>query len=259
MAKATITDIESIKIESLLSQKIFTMQDVVNSFDGKFTENQIRYHVSKKYPNLKGNFKKEYSKGGSKIEHLLKQVYPPHLVESEVHIGERLRVDFLVSAPYNIAFEFDGSQHAKYSLHLHGSRSGFEASVERDNRKEFLLGRRGVTLVRISDLDIDLEKLKLLIDDAGYGTGEIDEKYLTKMERLKLKQKALYRARQERSQEYKLQIEMQDPYKKELINIKKDPLIDSRKEAYKEKQREFRKQQYQKAKEWQKKMKEKKD
>ena len=259
MGKATITDIESTKIESLLSQKLFTLQDIVNALDCKFTENQIKYHVNKKYPHLKGNFKKEYSKGGTKIEFLLKQIFPPHLVQPEVHIGERLRVDFVVGSPYNIAFEFDGTQHSKYSHHLHGSRSGFEASVERDTRKEFLLGRRGVTLVRISDLDIDLQKLQDLINVAGYGTGEIDEKYLTKLERLKLKQKALYTQRKEYEKQQREQAEKQVPYKKDRTNIKYNPLEDSQKEAYKEKQREFRKQQYQKAKEWRKKMKEKND
>jgi hypothetical protein len=249
MSKATITDTESTKIESLLSQKLFTLQDVVNALDCKYTEGQIKYHVTKKYPHLKGNFKKEYSKGGTKIDYLLKQIFPARLVEPEVHIGERLRVDFVVGSPYHIAFEFDGTQHDNYSLHLHGSRSGFAASKQRDSRKEFLLQKRGVTLVRISDLDISLEKLKQLIDFAGYGTGEIDESFLTREERLR-------KANDTRVQDTKIRIakakELVQTLEQSPSTIKRLALEDSRKVAYKEKQREFRKQQYQKAKEWRK-------
>lgn len=249
MSKATITDIESTKIESLLSQKLFTLQDIVNALDCKYTDNQIKYHVTKKYPHLKGNFKKEYSKGGTKIEFLLKQLFPSRLVEPEVHIGERLRVDFVVGSPYHIAFEFDGTQHDNYSLHLHGSRSAFEDSKQRDGRKEFLLAKRGVTLVRISDLSISLQTLKHLIDVAGYGTGEIDENYLTREERLR-------KANELRVSETKIRIakakELIQKLQQDPGTLKKHSLNDSRKEAYKEKQREYRKEQYQKAKEWRK-------
>ena len=256
MGKAIITDIESTKIEALLSQKLFTLQDVVNALDCKYTENQIRYHVTKKYPHLKGNFKKEYSKGGTKIEYLLKQLFPSHLVQPEVHIGERLRVDFVVGSPYNIGFEFDGVQHNKYSAHLHGSRSGFSASIERDSRKEFLLQKRGVTLVRISDLEISLPELQSLIGAVGYGTGVIDESFLTKQERLKLKQKALYLKRKEFEKRTK-ELTERSPQGQPELKRYKDPSGDSYKLSMKEKQKKFRKKQYEQTKEWRKKLKQK--
>jgi hypothetical protein len=253
MGTKKISSEQSIKIQSLLSQKVFTIQDVVNALDCEFTENQIRYHVNKYYPDLKGNFKKEYSKGGTKLEYLLKQLFPARLIEAEYHIGERLRVDFLVGAPYHIAFEFDGSQHSQYSSFLHGDRSSFRESIERDTRKEFLLTKRGVTLVRLADLDIDLQALKQLVDSVGYGTGVIEETYLTTEERSR-KRTSEQRAKYLQARKAHEEVLRSTVQKK--VN-KQSPLYDSKKAEFKERQREIRKEQYQKAKEWRKKMKQK--
>ena len=239
MKKAKITEEHSDKIHSLISVKTFTWQDISNVFDNIYTINQIQYHVRKYYPELKGNIKKEYSKGGTKLEYLLKQIFPASKVKAEVSIGDRLRVDFIVGHPYNIAFEFDGSQHETYTPHFHGSLSDFNLAQQRDERKAEILLDRGVSLIRISQLSIDESTLIQMIENVGYGSGLLKESALTYKEKLKIK------VLKQRKQAEKLKKKRQKEYNKTLDN--------SYAEAQKERQREHRKAQYQRQKEWLKK------
>lgn len=242
MKKARITEADSDKIHSLISVKTFTWQDIANAFDNKYTLNQIQYHVKKYYPNLKKNIVKEYSRGGTKLEYLLKQIFPADKISAEFHLGERLRVDFLVAAPYNIAFEFDGSQHSEYSSHFHGSQYGLVESQGRDDRKEELLSKRGISLVRISQLTIDESALRKMIQHVGYGDGQVQPDALTYKERKRLleaeQRKKASEFQKQSQREYKNRIQSSD---------------NSYAEQQKERQRQYRKEQYQRQKEWLKK------
>jgi hypothetical protein len=242
--KAKITEEHSGKINSLISVKTFTWQDICNAFDNVYTLNQIQYHVRKYYPDLKSNIVKEYSRGGTRLEFLLKQIFPADKIKAELHIGSKLRVDFIALDPYNLAFEFDGSQHSQFSSHFHGSKHGLEESKARDLEKARLVSRRGLNLVRISELDIDEKFLRKLIDEVGYGSGIIQADALTYKEHLQIQQK------EQRTKAKQLQGEYR---KMLLLESKKDSFDNSYAEAQKERQREHRKAQYQRQKEWLKK------
>ena len=243
-----MTEEHSKKIESLLTTKTFTIQDVACLLDNLYTENQIRYHVKKYYPHLKNNFVKEYSKGGTKLEYILKELFPYDKIASEFPLGEKLRVDFVVTAPYNLAFEFDGIQHSEYSSFFHGSKGAFNESVYRDNRKEVLLANRGLNLIRISSLEIDRQIVESLIETVGYGSGIVqDESLLTVAERKEKQNKQLLE-------------KLKEKVKKVQVTPKQIETDSSKayKESLKQKQKEYRKQQYEKQKQWLKENKKKK-
>lgn len=237
-----ITEEHSKKIEALITNKTFTLQDIVSLLDNLYTDNQIRYHVNKFYPDLKGNFCKEYSKGGTKLEYILKEIFGYDKIEKEFPVGEKLRVDFLIKEPYNLAFEFDGVQHEEYSSFFHGSRGGFQEAIQRDERKEVLLRNRGIHLIRLSSLQMDQTSIEEMVSIVGYGDGLVlDVELLTNKEKQTLKQRAF-----------------QDLLKKskegDLHKVKKQPPKSTSTSAYedslKEKQKEYRKQQYKKQKQW---------
>lgn len=243
MSKDKIQKEHSVKIQALAESGGYTYQDICNAFDDKFTINQIKYHVNKYYPETK-NIKKEYSRGGSKLEALLKGIFPYDKIVAEYAVGNKLRVDFVVLPPYNLAFEFDGAQHGKYTSHFHGDTGGFWQSQQRDLEKEERCKGRGLNLIRIDSLDIDLEILNLLIKKVGYGSGTVDEKFLTYKERVKLKQ--------EQNNTLKTQA-LKARGKKQQELVKSNPSKDSYENKMKEKQKEYRKEQYKRQKEWLKK------
>jgi hypothetical protein len=237
-----ITKEHSEKIESLISKKTFTLQDVVSLLDNLYTENQIRYHINKYYPESKGNLVKEYSKGGTKLEYILKEIFPYDKIEKEFPLGERLRVDFVITAPYNLAFEFDGIQHDEYSSFFHGSKGEFIESQQRDSRKEHLLQNRGIKLIRLSSLQMDETSIQALVAQVGYGDGQIiDQSLLTTKEKQAIKQAKF--------QQLKKELATKALDKPKLKSQKSDS-TNAYKESLKEKQRLFRKEQYQKQKEW---------
>jgi very-short-patch-repair endonuclease len=242
-----ITDEHSKKIEALISKKTFTLQDVVSLLDNLYTDNQIRYHINKFYPESKSNLVKEYSKGGTKLEYLLKELFPYDKIQKEFPLGEKLRVDFVIDAPYNLAFEYDGIQHSEYSSFFHGSKSDFNMSQQRDDRKSHLLLNRGLHLIRIDNLDIDLDSLQQMIEKVGHGSGIVlDESLLTFQEKKQVKNIQLQKQVKER--------------RKVVLERPKRPVKDTdNNKAYndslKEKQKLYRKEQYEKQKQWLKKQK----
>ena len=239
-----ITEEHSKKIESLISNKTFTLQDVVSLLDNLYTDNQIKYHINKYYPESKKNLVKEYSKGGTKLEYLLKQIFPYDKIQKEFPLGERLRVDFIITAPYNIAFEYDGSQHSEYSSFFHGSKGAFNEAMYRDDRKSVLLRNRGINLIRLSSLEMDQSSIEALVAQIGYGEGKfLDESLLTNKEKQHIKQQEFQKLlKQSKSGEL---------YKPK-IKPKKSDSTNAYKESLKEKQKQFRKEQYQKQKQWKK-------
>lgn len=247
-----ISEIHSKKIESLISKKVFTLQDIVSLLENLYTGNQIKYHINKYYPDSKGNLVKEYSKGGTKLEYILKELYPSDKIVKEFPLGEKLRVDFVILAPYNLAFEFDGSQHSEYSSFFHGDKAGFRASKERDSRKEFLLKNRGINLIRIDTLDISLPHIQALVDESvqlnGAGDGVVrDQSLLTYKEKSAIRTQHTRTQQKERSELAKSQrkIELKEPKKVSEKSL-------AYKQSLKDKQKAYRDEQYQKQKLWQK-------
>lgn len=239
-----ITEEHSKRIEALVSKKTFTLQDVVSLLDNLYTDNQIRYHINKYYPESKKNLVKEYSKGGTKLEYLLKEIFPYDRIVPEFPLGEKLRVDFVIEAPFNLAFEYDGIQHAEYSSFFHGSKGGFTESRQRDERKEILLRNRGIKLIRIDNLDISVFALNEIISSVGYGDGVIvDESLLTSQEKLARK----LEVDKQRIKDLKAKQTLSKPKPLKKQESQKDKAY---KDSVKEKQKQFRKAQYQKQKEW---------
>lgn len=238
-----ITEEHSKKIESLITEKRFTLQEIISLLDNLYTDNQIRYHIKKYYPSLKGNIVKEYSKGGTKLEFILKEIFPYDKIVSEFPLGERLRVDFVIKEPYNLAFEFDGIQHSEYSEFFHGSKGAFIESQQRDDRKEVLLSNRGINLIRLNKTDFDKDAIEKAIEQVGHGSGVIvDQDLLTPKEKADIRSKE----QKERLKRYK------DVQKRRQSKVESEA-SKSYKESLKEKQKEYRKQQYQRQKEWLKK------
>jgi hypothetical protein len=237
-----ITEEHSKKIESLITKKTFTLQDVVSLLDNLYTDNQIKYHINKYYPDLKSNLIKEYSKGGTKLEYLLKEIFPYDKIEKEFPLGERLRVDFLITAPYNIAFEYDGIQHDEYSSFFHGSKGAFNEAQYRDDRKSVLLANRGINLIRLSSLEMDRSSLEALVARVGYGAGIVlDESLLSNKEKQLLKQQEFQKL---------LKQAKAGELSKPKQRLQKSDSTNAYKESLKEKQKQFRKEQYQKQKQW---------
>jgi hypothetical protein len=248
-----IEEIHSIKIKALLESGTFTYQDIVNAFDHEFTINQIQYHINKNYKDIKKNIKKEYSRGGSKLLFLLRNIFPSNNIKPEFPVGEKLRVDFVITAPYNIAFEYDGSQHGEFTSHFHSSQSDYTDSQRRDSRKEFLLDQRGVSLVRISQLDIDDTFLRKLIAETGYGSGVLASDFEpTPKERRASYEKEKTKIASQKQKDYQASIRKrlreEAKEKKDNQNSLDNPYA----EEQKERQRLYRKEQYQRQKQWKK-------
>lgn len=237
-----ITEEHSKKIEALVTSKTFTLQDIISLLDNLYTDNQIKYHINKHYPELKGNLVKEYSKGGTKLEYILKELFPYDKIHKEFPLGEKLRVDFVIGEPYNLAFEFDGVQHHEYSSFFHGSKGAFQEANQRDQRKEFLLHNRGIHLIRLSSLEMDQTSLQLLIESVGYGNGIVlDKSLLTFAEKRDQNTLELRRLRKEHQSQ---------SLKKNKAKEQQSEKNKAYKDSLKEQQKEYRKEQYEKQKQW---------
>lgn len=107
---------------------------------------------------------RKMSRGHAALFHILQRLAPNETVVTEYHIGERLMLDIYCPA-LKLAIEFHGRQHFYYVEHFHGDMNGFEESVKRDERKEELCKEQGITLVafRYNDnLDEDVVLERLL-------------------------------------------------------------------------------------------------
>lgn len=231
-----ITEKDSLRIRILTATGRFTPQEIATHFEDKYTADQVRRHINSKAPSLKGKLKRETSRGGVKLRAILTKIYPTVSIKEEFHVGERLRLDFYIAAPYNLGFEYDGVQHSKYTPGLHKSEEEFDDAVARDKLKEELCAGRGINLIRIShdeELTVDLVKEK--IDEVGFGSGEIKEGFQTGKEKYKEKQKQYNKQVAERKRKQYQKYKSSESYQKN-----------------KQKQKEYRKQQYKKQKEWRK-------
>lgn len=168
----------------------WTPQEIANEFPD-YHADQIRNHLNRKYDDVKGKIKKDTSRGNSKIKFLLQEIYPNAKVEMEFPIGKKLRLDAYIGEPYNLGFEYDGVQHSKAVDHFGGDETYIKGRLN-DEMKEDLCKGRGISLVRISHLDnLDEELLRKKIDEAGFGSGIIQDDFKTSKEKQKEKQERL--------------------------------------------------------------------
>lgn len=215
----------------------WTPQEIANRFPD-YNPDQIRSHLNKKYPgDLKGKIKKDVSRGNTKMQSLLKEMFPNNKIELEFPIGQKLRLDCYIADPVNLGFEFDGVQHSKSVGHFGGEESHI-INVQNDALKEELCAGRGISLVRINyNEDLTIELLQSKIDAVGYGTGLVQEKFKTNKEKQKEKK--------ERFGTHAKRV-AKNNYEKAKQKLKSSP----RYQAQKEQARANRKANYQRSKAW---------
>lgn len=229
-----LTEQDSEKLLILLETELYTCQETVVYFDNKYTANQIKYYIKTRHPEKLSLFQRETSKGGVKLEYILQQLFPDVPIKKEFHVGNKLRLDFYIGSPYNLGFEFDGIQHHRFTPGLHKTMEDFIAAQERDKDKDKLCKGRGISLIRISYKDLlTVESLREKIDEAGYGSGTIQEGFHTGKEKRKHKQKELNKQvsvmRKKQYEKYKKSKTYQD---------QKERAREARKAAY-QRQKEF--------------------
>lgn len=260
MKKAKITTDISKSIEALILTNEFTYQDILNHFNNKFTINQLKYHVNKNYSSIKSFIKKEYSRGGSKLEYLLKQIFPADKIHPEYHVGNKLRLDFYIENPYNLGFEFDGIQHENYTG-LYNSYTDFTKAQDRDLEKEEICKEYGINLIRFSKIEnLDIEAIQLRVKERGYGIGlQADTKVHTSdhlqrhEERQLLKEQQLRKAKTLRAEKYQQAKRLKEQLKSSEQKTYHSSFSPS--DEMKQRAKDYRKEQYKKRKEWLKKQK----
>lgn len=99
---------------------------------------------------------REVSGPQGKVKAFLRPYWGNETVLEEMRIpGSRLRLD-LFNVNRGIVVEIDGAQHDKPNLFMHGSFSGFKASVKRDLAKERWAEMNKLTYVVIKEKEIPL-------------------------------------------------------------------------------------------------------
>ena len=246
MAKQKISIDESLVIKGLLETRDFTYQDILNHFEDTYTIAQLKYHIKKHYPSMRGMIKKEYSRGGSKILYLLKQIFPVGKIYPE-YLIENLRLDFFIEKPFNIAIEFDGVQHSEYNNFFYNSQVDFQLAQDRDAFKDDACEKLGIKMIRLTSHSqlTKMSLIKLIEEHVNIEQKLIEMKIIKKttikeegkfLPKQKVDWKALYKEKKERSKGMNHRTEqdrkLEDEYKKKR----------------KEKDKEYRKSQYQKKK-----------
>jgi hypothetical protein len=117
-----------------------------------------------KQEKIPAKIKRTSSVGNDKILKLLKDLFPNYKIESEYIIPNNLRLDFFIPA-LQLAFEFDGIQHFKFSNFFHKDKKSFEKAKERDSQKSKYCLENNISLIRIRyDEDLTRDLLKEKID-----------------------------------------------------------------------------------------------
>lgn len=220
----------------ILAKAGYTPQDISNKYP-EYHADQVRNYLKRKYPDLQGSLKKDTSRGNSKLEYVLKEMFPNEKIHTEYPIGQRLRLDCYIDYPYFLGFEFDGVQHSKSVDHF-GGDDQYIKNIQNDFKKDEICKGRGISLIRISSLDdVTIETLDRIIQEQGYGTGLVEEKYRTNLEKKEEYEKE-YKAK---AKEHAKEVRKKSYQKKKSSDYYR---------ANKEKAKQLRKQQYQKQKAW---------
>jgi len=229
-----ITERDSSRMQILALTGRYTPQEIATYFNGIYTPEQVIRHLTNKDPESKQKLKREKSRGAVILKDILSKIFKNVSIEEEYHLGQRLKLDFHIGEPYHLGFEFDGVQHFKKTDFLHSSDEDFEAGRARDSKKEDLCKGRGLNLVRFSYQDEMTEDLvRERISECGYGSGQVKPGFETSREKLKQKNKAQAKLAAERKKEKRKEYRDSDLHEKS-----------------KQRQRDARKQQYKKQKEW---------
>jgi len=90
------------------------------------------------------------SNGQYLLGRVLRSIYGQQamILEEFPVVGERLWLDFLL-LHHNLAFEYQGAQHDKFSKFFHGDKKGFQKSKIRDERKRQWCEINGLVLVEV--------------------------------------------------------------------------------------------------------------
>ena len=89
---------------------------------------------------------RKLSRGHSALLSMMQKLIPGEEVGVEHHVGEQLFLD-IYCPKYRIAAEYHGRQHFYYVEHFHKTMQGFIDSQQRDQRKEELCKEQGIGLV----------------------------------------------------------------------------------------------------------------
>lgn len=89
---------------------------------------------------------KKMSRGHAALFHMLQRIVPNERVITEHQVGEQLRLDIYCPS-LKLAIEFHGRQHFYFVEHFHKTLKGFQESQDRDLRKEELCKEQGIALV----------------------------------------------------------------------------------------------------------------
>lgn len=111
---------------------------------------------------------KDKSRGHVLVRDLLRQYIGAVVVKEEYHIGGRLHLDFYIP-DWSLAIEYDGIQHRQENKFFHGGREGFLDSQTRDRTKDNWCQEQGVHLWRIPNLtEITSSNLLAAIEEASF-------------------------------------------------------------------------------------------
>lgn len=157
---------------------------------------------------------KKMSRGHAALYHMLQRIVPNERVVTEYHVGEQLRLDIYCPA-LKIAIEFHGRQHFYFVEHFHKTLKGFEESQERDLRKEELCQEQGIALVVFRYNDnLDEDTVFERILDAVKVTKAAAPKQTTQT---KFKGNPYYEASKQRNREWR-----REQYRKMKAQKKRD-------------------------------------
>lgn len=157
---------------------------------------------------------KKMSRGHAALYHMLQRIVPNERVVTEHHVGEQLRLDIYCPA-LKIAIEFHGRQHFYFVEHFHKTLKGFEESQERDLRKEELCQEQGIALVVFRYNDnLDEDTVFERILDAVKATKAAVPKQTTQT---KFKGNPYYEASKQRNREWR-----REQYRKMKAQKKRD-------------------------------------
>jgi len=208
-------------LTNLAKSSRFTYADLSCFFDVPISKikNYCRYHK------LNGYIKKETSSGERILLEYLRDIYKSNRFKTQHHVGEGLRLD-IFDPKLNIGWEYHGIQHSQLTEFFH-SEEEYNKALGRDRRKQELCRHRGIRLVVIYPSDLTLANLRDMIHKLEPGTGEISEKAVRTYNELSKERNAERREAHSKSE-----------YRRLLI----------------QRGRDYRKQQYQRAKQWKRKL-----
>lgn len=112
------------------------------------------------------------SSGQYSLGNLISEIYGSNIVLLEnFNIPDsKLSLDFYLPH-YNLAFEYQGIQHDKFSKFFHGDQNGFKKQIKRDESKRTWCDLNNIVLVEVRG-ELDNSELMLLIENSRKQDGK---------------------------------------------------------------------------------------